>query len=404
MPDRRSPRSQHPGLYLHIPFCSAICPYCDFAVRRGQRHRVKPFVAALEREIRGIRSGELLPEAQDLANLFSELANTPFDTLYLGGGTPTYLGLDALETLFGTIFDALPMADGCRIFLEANPEDVNADSLAGWRRLGVRTLSLGVQSLDSAALKFLGRRHGAEDARRTVELAKEAGFETVSVDLIYGLKNQNAEAWRRTLEQALLLDMDHLSLYELEIHPRTDFGKRQAAGEPMELHSDDQADLFLLTHRVLADAGWDGYEVSNFARGPEHRSLHNQKHWHHVPYLGLGPSAHSYMGGWRCWNEPLEPRWRQHLDDHQSPVAGWEKLPESALDLERVMLGLRLADGVNLAGLRSLTAEDFLSLNKNALDRWQRQGLIRLDQSRIIPSISGMAVADSLATELQLTS
>ena len=179
-----------PGLYLHIPFCSAICPYCDFAVRKGKRGHAAPFVDALVREMRGLRSGELLPEAPDLADLVTELVEHRFDTVYFGGGTPTFLDAHELGMVFDTLFRTFHLDSGSRFYLECNPEDVTAESLRAWRELGVSTLSLGVQSLDDKQLQFLGRRHRADDARAAVDLAMAAGFETVSVDLIYGLPGQ----------------------------------------------------------------------------------------------------------------------------------------------------------------------------------------------------------------------
>lgn len=399
---------RHPGLYVHIPFCSEICPYCDFAVRKGKtrpsdrRAQTTAFVDGLESEIRGLRSGELLPEAADLADSISALVEAPFDTVYLGGGTPSFLAADDLARLFDTLYRLFQLEQGCRFFLEANPEDVDVETAADWRRLGIDTLSLGVQSLRDDRLKALGRRHDAAAARRSVEIARDAGFHTVSVDLIYGLPGQSLEAWDDELQEALDLGADHLSLYELEIHPRTVFGKRQARGETVELPEDEQTALFLRTHEMLQRADWDIYEVSNFARRPEFRSRHNTKYWHHVPYLGLGPSAHSFVDGWRFWNERSEPTWRRLIGEGTSPVMGWEKLPGSALDLETLMLGLRLAEGVDLRRLVSVDVDEFLGSNRRFLDGRQRDGWVRVEGTRLIPSTRGMAVADRLAAELEI--
>ena len=190
------------------------------------------------------------------------------------------------------------------VFLEANPEDVTPEACAAWRALGVRTLSLGVQSFSDEALRFLGRRHSGRQARAAVETALAAGFDTVSIDLIFGLRGQTAEDWRRELAAAVELAPQHLSCYQLTIHPRTRFGVQAKHGQLSELPEDDQATLFELTHRFLADAGWPAYEVSNFARGPAHQSRHNRKYWDHTPYLGLGPSAHSLAAAGRVLAGP----------------------------------------------------------------------------------------------------
>lgn len=392
-----------PGLYLHIPFCSAICPYCDFAVRKGgARRQSDAFVDALVDEIRGLRSGELLPEAPDLAASVAELVDAPFDTVYFGGGTPSFLTDDQLERVFDTLFRVFQLRSDCRFFFEANPEDITREQLRAWRRLGVSAVSLGIQSFNDQELRFLGRRHSGQEAKVAMQEALQAGFDTVSVDLIYGLPGQAPDAWQAALESTLKLGADHLSLYELEVHAKTEFGKRQAKGETVQLPLEVQADLFLRTHDILSSAGWDAYEVSNFARAPEHRSRHNQKYWHHIPYLGIGPSAHSFVDGWRFWNERLEPRWRRWVNDGTSPAAGWEKLTASALALEKLMLGLRTCEGVHLDRLEAHLEIDFLSRNQQLLESWSSSDLVHLKEGRLVPTASGMAIADRLAADLDI--
>lgn len=273
------------GLYLHIPFCSQVCPYCDFAVRTGGPERRHRFTDHLLAEIE-LYSGYPLR----------------FDTIYFGGGTPSLLALDDLARILESARRHLSVETEARIYLEVNPEDVSPETLAGWKRLGVGTLSLGIQSLDPANLRYLGRRHTAEEARRSVELAREPGFSTLSVDLIYGLPGQSDADWRRELDRALALEFDHLSCYQLTIHAGTRFGLLERRGQLKQLPNDAQGELFRLTHRHLNDSGMQGYEVSQFAAAAEHRSKHNRKYWDHTPYLGLGPSAHSYHGDRRWWN------------------------------------------------------------------------------------------------------
>ena len=259
--------SHSPGLYVHVPFCSAICPYCDFAVLTGDAARRGRYVEHLLQEL----------------DARTELSG--FDTLYFGGGTPSLLGADDLRR----IRERAPLAESCRIYLEANPEDVSPESVASWRELGVDTLSLGVQAFDDDALSFLGRRHTAAEAHAAVETARDSGFDTVSIDMIFGLPNQPTSVWRASLERAIAHQPDHISCYQLTIHDGTLFGRRRDEGDLDEMPSDAQAELFRETHRMLADSGYEGYEVSNFARGVEHRSKHNQKYWDHTPYLGVGP-------------------------------------------------------------------------------------------------------------------
>ncbi|HEV7516094.1 MAG TPA: radical SAM family heme chaperone HemW [Thermoanaerobaculia bacterium] len=381
-------RSLGAGLYLHVPFCSKICPYCDFAVTTGGRQRRAEFVESLIAEAE-LWTGEP----------FS------FDTLYFGGGTPSALEPDHLARIVDSLRSSLDIDPEAWIFLEANPEDVTPASLADWRSLGVRTLSLGIQSFDVGRLAFLGRRHSPEEARRSVLLAREAGFHTVSVDLIYGLPDQDVVAWQRDLQAAVALGPDHLSCYQLTIHEGTPFGRRAERGQLAELPEPAQADLFLLTHTFLADAGWPGYEVSNFARTPEHRSRHNRKYWDHTPYLGLGPSAHSFSGARdnrRWWNERALGPWQAQVARGERPIAGSEELAAEQLALEELMLGFRTYAGVDFGRVRERYGIDLLAKNAAFVAQLAALGRITVEGSRIVPTLAGLAVADSLARGFEI--
>lgn len=376
-----------PGLYLHVPFCSAICPYCDFSVLTGGSARREAFVRHLQAEI-------------GLWSAASRERFGPFGTVYLGGGTPSLLSPGQLGEVFEAVRDRLGVTAGCRWFLEANPEDVTAEALSAWRALGVETLSLGVQSFDDEALRFLGRRHTGEQARRAVRRALGAGFSTVSADLIYGLPGFDAAHWRRDLETAVALGPDHLSCYQLTIHEGTPFGFRQARGGLDELPEDDQAERFLTTHRFLADHGYEGYEVSNFATAPEHRSRHNAKYWDHTPYLGLGPSAHSHEGTERWWNHRKVGPWQQAVTKDELPVEEAETLTPEDRAFERLMLALRTKDGLDLETYRERYGVDLAAEKGAALERLMEDGLVRRDGERIHPTLEGLAVADHLVRAL----
>jgi oxygen-independent coproporphyrinogen-3 oxidase len=358
-------------------------------VRVGGRDQRSRFVAALIREIDAV-TGDL-----------PAVLRSP-DTVYLGGGTPSLLEAENLERILAAVRRGFSTPAETRVFLEANPEDVDADRVAAWRRLGVTFLSLGVQSFDDRDLEFLGRRHTGAEARRAIELALGAGFETVSVDLIYSLLHHDAAGWRSTLAAAVELAPDHLSCYELEIHPRTVFGKRHAQGQLAELPDLRQAELFVLTHRFLAEAGYPGYEVSNFARGEAHQSRHNRKYWRHVPYLGLGPSAHSFDGRRRWWNERSTPRWEKRVVAGQPAVAGSEELSDEDLALETLMLGLRTAAGVDLAGFRERFGQDLVAVNRQVVDGAVARGLLRTPSERLAATLDGLAVADGLAASFEV--
>ena len=381
------------GLYLHIPFCSAICPYCDFAVRVGGEDQRREYfrVLLLEIEAWGTRYSELSAGV---------LGAESFDTIYLGGGTPSLLPPELLAELFAALRMHLPIARDAWLFLEANPEDITRRTLDFWRALGVRFLSLGVQSFDEETLHFLGRRHSPAEAVASVEQALAAGFETVSIDLIYALPGQDDATWQRQLEQALTLGVDHLSCYGLEVHPATPFGKAKARGTLEELGQDHQADLFLLTHRTLAEGGLEGYEVSNFAASPEHRSRHNQKYWHHVPYLGLGPSAHSLLGDLRFWNERQMPTWRRKILAGESGEAGREQLTPGDRTLETLMLSLRTRRGVDLGAFERDFAIDLAGVQAKRIEALQASGKLELVNGFLRPTLEGMANADALAALL----
>ena len=378
-----------PGIYLHLPFCSAICPYCDFAVTVGGEERRGRFADALLHEI-----------ALGLPESFPADSSRGFDTIYFGGGTPSLIGERELKRIVAALRQHLPVAAECWIGLEANPEDVSPESLAGWREAGVTFLSLGVQSLENDALRFLGRRHDGATSRRSIEQALEAGFPTVSFDLIYARPGQTPESWRGELEEAAGFGAQHLSCYQLTVAEGTPFFLRRERGALTEMPEARQTELFLETHLHLAELGYAGYEVSNFAAAPEHRSRHNLKYWHHVPYLGLGPAAHSFDGRRRWWNERDEAEWRARLASSQRPVADRETLTDEQLALEHLFLGLRTADGISPGLLRERYGFDLEAANAEMLRRLESEGRLVAAEGRLTPTLLGLAGADAMVRDL----
>jgi oxygen-independent coproporphyrinogen-3 oxidase len=396
-----------PGLYLHVPFCSAVCPYCDFAVLKGGAVARKRFVE------------HLIGEVPLAARRWT--ASLPFDTVYFGGGTPSLLPPEELARILVACRSHLSLAEPSPwIFLEANPEDVTRDACAAWRGLGVRTLSLGVQSFSDEALRFLGRRHRAEEARAAVATALAAGFDTVSVDLIFGLPDQTEDAWRRELRTVAALGPGHVSCYQLTIHAGTRFGVAAKRGRLSEMPEGEQAALFEITHRVLGDAGYAAYEVSNFALSREHESRHNRKYWDHTPYLGLGPSAHSLgaicgptiagesrpPAARRWWNERRTPSWESRVAAGETPLEGEELLGPKELATEAVMLGLRTKAGIDLRGFTERYGIDLLAANEGLVARLtaEKHLLLREDANggRLVPTTSGLAVADGMAASFEI--
>jgi len=373
------------GLYIHVPFCASVCPYCDFAVTIAGAERRAAWAEGVVREA-AMRAA----------------SGPEFDTVYLGGGTPSSLMIGSLSEVLDGLRRELRVLDDARLHIEVNPEDVTPENITGWRGLGVRFVSLGVQSLVDTELRFLGRRHTAAEAETAARMLLEGGFETVSIDLIYGLKGQRPSALRTQLERAVALGVQHLSCYQLTFHEGTLFGRRLHQKMLSELPVDEEAELFFLTHKVLLERGLAAYEVSNFAVGPTHRSAHNQKYWDHSPYLGLGPSAHSWIGGRRWWNRSKLRLWQSEVDSGRVPMEGHERPTPNQLVLEALMLGLRTTDGVDVDRVRRLTGVDLSVANRKTLERLVTTGLVVVDGPVIRPTLEGMAVADTLARSFVL--
>ena len=379
------PLPEAAGLYVHFPFCRARCPYCDFAVAVARPEKRAAFVDSLRAEI----------------DLWRDWPH-PIDTVYFGGGTPSMLDPDALERILAALRAGLPLAAGASLALEANPEDVSAERVAAWRALGFASVSLGVQSFDDQELRRLGRGHRAERAREAVRRCLAAGFDSVSVDLMFGLDGQAEACWRDNLAALVALAPQHVSCYQLTIHPGTVYQRWRARGRIAEMPEERQATFYALTHEVLAAAGYHAYEVSNFARAPEYRSRHNLKYWRHVPYLGLGPSAHSFDGRSRWWNEREVGRYSARVAGGERPLAGSERLTRADLALEVLMLGLRLAEGIDLERFESRFGVDLVAANRELVDRLVGDGALALEGGRLRPSARGMAVADGLAASFAI--
>ena len=388
-------RSTLPGLYVHLPFCSAICPYCDFYVLTGDRSRRRQYVRHLLAEI-GFCEGSPWPPFVDPA------PEESFDTLFFGGGTPSVFDADDLSTIHGALSTILPMEGDLWTGLEANPEDVTRENLASWKGVGVRFLSLGIQSFNRQALEFLERRHDPEDCRQSVSLARESGIETLSLDLIYGFPGQTADDWQADLNAAVELEPDHLSCYQLTVEPGTPFGFRRHRDQLTELAPEHQADLFLLTHNWLAERGYVAYEVSNFAISPTHRSRHNMKYWHHTPYLGLGPSAHSYAAPTRWWNVRKIKPYEALIDADRRPIDDHETLSQGQLRLEHLMLGLRTPEGVDFGTLPGDVGARLWDGNRALVDELVEADLATVVDQRLIPTLAGLAVAEALACRFDL--
>ncbi len=372
--------ANYPGLYVHVPFCQTKCPYCDFySVTSTERLAV--YLTALDAE----------------ARLYREQFSA-FDSLFLGGGTPSLLDAVQLSTLMETLRRYFAFAPDTEFTLEANPDDITPEKLRVYRNLGVNRLSLGAQSFDEGELRFLQRRHTACQTIRAIELIRDAGFTNLGLDLIYGLPGQTLKAWLRTLETALSFTPEHLSCYQLTLANDTPMGRQAAAGEVVPLEEGAQRNFFLLTDKFLTARGYLHYEVANFARQKEPQAgglchyccRHNVKYWTHVPYLGLGPGAHSFQAGRRWWNHRSLQDYCAALDRGLPPVAGSETLTPAQLRLETLYLGFRTRDGVALATIQAQPGWETI------LAELTGAGLVEVRDSRVIATPQGLVVADRL--------
>jgi len=360
------------GLYVHVPFCRAKCPYCDFYST--------PALSLVEAWLDGLRKEVLL-----YANSFPA-----FNSLYFGGGTPTIISDQAFKELVYFLRGHFVFADDTEVTVEANPEDVTQEKLAALKACGVNRLSIGAQAFNDQDLTTLGRRHSAHDVEAALERARSAGFSNIGVDLIYLVPGQTEESWINSLRRALKFEPSHLSCYQMTFEETTAFGRMRAEGRISAADEETERRIFLVTSRFLEEHGFIHYEISNFARDEASRSRHNGKYWRHVPYLGLGPGAHSFDGATRWWNLRSVKQYCRAVENNSRPIEGSEVLTEEQFRLERVYLGMRTRDGIALADASAASdPEDFLS-------PLAQSGLIRLKNGRALPTLEGFLVADRL--------
>ena len=368
-----------PGLYIHIPFCLSKCHYCDF-YSLTSISAIPDFLDALFKEMEMYR------------NRFH-----PFDTVYIGGGTPSLLSPQQLEQILTNIREKFDLSSKPEITIEANPADLNRSYLESIREIGINRINIGVQSFDHKVLGFLGRRHSLKQAISAIEASKKAGFRNMGLDLIYGVPEQDIESWLDTLKQAVAFSPEHLSCYQLTLETKTPLGKRYQAGEFSIPGEELQYEFFMKTSEFLEDAGFIHYEVSNFARGKERTSRHNQKYWDHSPFLGLGPSAHSFQCNQRWWNHHSLDQYLATINAGNLPVEETETLTMEQLRLEALYFGLRTKKGIFFQDFSNQYHYDLFTEKKEILTTLEREGFISIQDGHFYPTQTGLAVADSLS-------
>jgi oxygen-independent coproporphyrinogen-3 oxidase len=365
-------------VYVHVPFCARRCSYCDFSIAVRSKLPVAEYLSALRAELT-LRYGTDRP--------------WPVDTIYLGGGTPSALGADVgrLMDLLREFVQPTSDADGAKgaeVTLEANPEHVTPGNAAAWREAGINRLSLGAQSFDPRVLAWMHRTHRVDDISRAVDAARSARVENVSLDLIFALPTKLDRDWDADLNRALALTPAHISLYGLTVEPATPLARWIARGETTPADDGVYAGEFLRAHAMATSAGFDHYEVSNFAL-PGRHSRHNSAYWSGVPYAGLGPSAHEFDGTTRRWNVAPYAEWCSTLRAGKDPIGGAEQLTRENQETERVYLGLRTASGLVIE-----------PGDEPVIDSWEQQNWADRRADRAILTPDGWLRLDALATDL----
>lgn len=374
------------GIYIHWPFCAAKCPYCDF--NSHVRHRTidqSRYARAFDSELQ----------------YFTELAAGRLVTsIFIGGGTPSLMAADTVSEILEGIAKYWPISDSAEITLEANPSSVEADRFRGYRAAGINRLSLGVQSLNDADLKYLGRLHDAEEALRAAEIAREI-FPRMSLDFIYGRPGQDLADWTDELNKALDLAADHISLYQLTIEPDTPFASLRDAGKLVMPGAGVLADFYEHTRRICAERGFSAYEISNFAR-PGGESRHNLTYWRYKDYVGCGPGAHGRLtepaGRRATINEAAPERWLELVEQQGHGVIDDVYLSSEEAGDELLLMGMRLGEGISPDRYAEVSGR---ALNPARLASLLNHGMIEMAQpDRLRATAQGFAVLDAVVADL----
>ncbi|MEQ8304086.1 MAG: radical SAM family heme chaperone HemW [Cyclobacteriaceae bacterium] len=374
------------GIYIHIPFCKQACHYCDFHFSTNTS-KVSEMVGAIQTELR-------------LQRAYFANSNSRIDTIYFGGGTPSLLSLGQLESILKTIRDYFIVDDSCEITLEANPDDMAAIYASGLKQVGVNRLSIGVQSFSDEILRFINRAHDARTAHQSIEVARDAGFDNVSIDLIYAIPGLSTELWHEHLEAAIAYRPEHISAYSLTLEPGTVFGNWLSKNKLKEVDESLSAQQFELLMARLEEAGYQHYEISNFCK-PGSMSRHNSSYWNLEPYLGVGPSAHSFNLYSRQFNIRNNAKYLKEISQGTIPCEVEILSIENQIN-EFLLTKLRTAKGCDTATLKTLYHYDILEEQKHYVRELIQNGLMLLEGETLKLTSKGKLLADKIASDLFL--
>lgn len=371
------------SLYIHIPFCDHKCIYCDF-YSIVTSDNVDNFLNALKTEI------------DFYAKIYS--SDRIITSLFFGGGTPSLMSSEYIDKIIGYSKQKFKFDDNAEITLETNPGTVNKEKLIAFRNCGVNRISIGIQSFDDEDLKFLTRIHNRQSALDTVYNADDAGFENINIDLIFNLPGQTKEKWKKNLEQAVALPIKHISAYSLILERGTILNKLVLDGKVKIQDEDYDAELYELTIDYLNDNGFYQYEVSNFAK-PDFECVHNKAYWHHQDYIGLGPSAHSFIKNKRWWNYSSLKRYISEVEEKQNAIMNYEILNDHQLQNEYIMLALR-SDGLMLDDYIKKFGPKWLDKHAKDFEILKEQNLIEIRHNTIKLTPKGYAICDEILSKI----
>lgn len=378
------PNRQDAGLYIHIPFCVRKCPYCDFYSVTDLTLKQR-FLKTLITEMQ-------LVSAEGLS----------FDTLYIGGGTPSVYEHHDTSQIISAAFKYFDIRPDSEITIEVNPGAVSLQQLNGYREAGINRINIGVQSFSQKNLDFLGRIHTTKDACSTIRGAQRAGFKNIGLDLIYGLPDQSEPDWLKDLKRAVECTPTHLSCYMLTYEKGTPLQSDLKDGRVRPLSEDKVGTLFETTIDYLKDQKYFQYEISNFARignnGEPQVSRHNLKYWNRVPYIGLGPSAHSFVEPQRCWNVSNVGAYIAAIESGRPPLAEKEVLSAEQQLIESIYLGLRMTAGIDLVGFRAKYSIDFIKTFKEVITELEERSYIKVKNGRCALTRRGRVFADRITS------
>jgi oxygen-independent coproporphyrinogen-3 oxidase len=374
------------GIYIHIPFCKKLCSYCDFyhVVSTGDH---SSFLKALLGEVETRRD---------------YTGNEPISTIYFGGGTPSVLSVKELETILVYLKTRFSEEASCETTIELNPDDITSEYLRGLKKAGFNRISLGVQSWRDEDLKLLNRRHSALQAENALTKTLMAGFENVTIDLIYGIPGMKIKDWESNLDKTLAFDIKHLSAYHLTIEPGTPLGKMKEKGLFEEIDEEKSNSEFNILVKKTESAGFIQYEISNFGK-PGYFSIHNTNYWKQVPYIGLGPSAHSFNKYSRQWNISDLKKYIKQVNDG-IPCYEKEELDLKKRFNEYIMTSLRTMWGIDLEYLERAFEKESYDYVINLSGKFISYGMMKLDKKNLVLSNQGKMISDNIISEFMVPS